>query len=292
MIPYVEPGTHLFRFMDPRTDHFWSAIADLLVEQKLFLNSRTKFNDPYDSQPTIEDDLSNSIIRAHLQEMLENPWNPRRDSLSVARILQLKAQGKTRLNRKQIENIKVGTRRNAAEYLDLCGLASFSLVANHKLLWAHYAAGASGVCIVFKRGASMTSGFSVCAKVSYTDERPRLPLSLLYQMASARMTGESYDDVAEKILLVSFLFKSKEWEYEQEARIFYPFHASKKIGFEPSELIAIILGPNAHPDLEKKLKNLLRQLASPVVVHKALLSKSRFGIELPDYFTNVAATAA
>ena len=73
-ITYVEPGTYLFRFLNPNSSHFWSAVTDILAEQNIFLSSRTQFNDPHDSNPEIEDDLSSSIIKAYAREMLANPW--------------------------------------------------------------------------------------------------------------------------------------------------------------------------------------------------------------------------
>jgi hypothetical protein len=133
-LPFVDPGTHLFRFMDYRTDHFWRAITDILAEQRLYLTSRTKFNDVYDSHPQIDDDLSPSIIRKHAAALIFNPWHPAQDSSLIPLILKLKEQGKTRLNREQINNIKTETQRNAIEFLDKCGLTSFSLKAEHPLL--------------------------------------------------------------------------------------------------------------------------------------------------------------
>src|SRR6266850_1013648 len=98
-LPYVDPSTYLFRFMNHRAAHFWDAILDVLGEQKLFLNSRTKFNDPYDSQPKIVDDVSTSAIRDRAARMFSSPARPWRDDLDVARILDLQAQGKTHLNK-------------------------------------------------------------------------------------------------------------------------------------------------------------------------------------------------
>ena len=111
-LPYVDPGTYLFRFMDHRTDHFWSAIPDILCEQKLYLNSRTHFNDPYDSRPEIEDDVRISALRAYADEMIQNPWRRERDSEEIFRILQLRAQGISGIGSKtQASGEPVGSRR-------------------------------------------------------------------------------------------------------------------------------------------------------------------------------------
>jgi hypothetical protein len=235
-LSYVEAETYLFRFMDPRSKHFWSAISDMLSEQLLFLNSRTHFNDPYDSQPILENDLSNSAIRNYFNGMLERPHNPIRSPESVARILEMKATGRTRLKKKDIENIKAGLRKNTKEVLDTAGLLSFSLTAENPLLWGHYAASFSGVCVIFRRNQSLKSAFSVCAKVRYVSKRPRLAQSLLHELTVRRMASEPYDEIANQIFFLSFLHKSDHWAYEQEARIFPPFHAFKKLPFDSDEL--------------------------------------------------------
>ena len=133
-IPYIETGTYLFRFMDPRGQYFWPSITNMLSLNILVLNSRRNFNDPFDSQPTIDNDLSNSAIRDYFRNMLEEPFHPRWSLAGAFRILELKTSGKTNLNKKHVENIKAGLHKSAKEILDLAGL-SFSLTAENPLLW-------------------------------------------------------------------------------------------------------------------------------------------------------------
>jgi hypothetical protein len=227
-IPYVESGMLLFRFMDHRAGHFWPALSDILSEQKLFLNSRTNFNDPYDSRPEIDNDLRSSDIRRDARELVQDPWNSQLGVDEISTVLMLRARGTIRLSKAQINALKNGMHRSAEEFLDGCGLTSFSLNAEHPLLWAHYAAGYSGICVVFRRNSSRSSGLSLCAKVAYVDRRPNLPLSLFYEMRQTQRAGKSIDEITDKIFFLSFLHKSKEWEYEREARIYYPFEATKK----------------------------------------------------------------
>jgi hypothetical protein len=288
-LPYVRPDTYLFRYMDHRTDYFWSAITDMLTEQKLFLNSRAKFNDPYDSQPEIQDDVSISDIRYHADEMVQNPWRMDRAPEDVLQILKLREQGRTHLTRKQLGNIKASMLQSASEFLDECGLMSFSLISDHPLLWGHYAAGSAGVCVVFRRGISMQSALCVCAEVSYVEARPRLPTRLLLEMVRTQRAGsKSFGEIADKVFSLSFLHKSKEWEYEREARIFYPFSASKKIKFDRKELVSIIVGPKAPTDLENKLKQATNQFTPEVTIHRALLSQNGYGIIAPNNLGNAA----
>ncbi|HMG78869.1 MAG TPA: DUF2971 domain-containing protein [Xanthobacteraceae bacterium] len=284
-IPFVKAGTYLFRFMDSRTEHFWPAITDMLSEQTLFVNSRTRFNDPYDSHPIIENDLSTSAVRAYCEEMIKNPFDPKRSLTGIAHILDLKASGRTRLNKKMVENIKAEMRQATEDFLDTGGLLSFSLTAENPLLWGHYAASFAGICAIFRRSASTDSALSICASVSYVDKRPHLPMSLFHEMSIRRISGQDFDDIANDIFFLSFLHKSDHWAYEQEARIFYPFSAFQKLSFEPSELVGFILGPKSSSDLEQKMRTEIKKRRPSVALHKSSLSQNDFRIIIPHKFT-------
>ncbi len=278
--------------MDHRADHFWPSIRDLLCEHKLFLNSRTKFNDPFDSQPIIEDDLSSSAIRDYFKHTLENPFNPNRSAIGVARILELRATGRTHLKRKNVQGIKTSLLKLAQEFLDTAGLLSFSLNADNPLLWGHYAASFSGICAVFRRGISADSALSVCAKLTYVNRRPRLSLSLLHELATRRMDNLPYDRIADEVFYLAFLHKSIHWAYEQEARIYFPFSAFKKLSIKPDELVGFILGPQSSDAVAKKMRDEIKEWRPQIALHKAELSRNDFRIIIPHQFSNLHANAA
>jgi hypothetical protein len=283
-IPLVKDGTYLFRFMDCRSEHFWSAIADMLSQQKLFVNSRTRFNDPYDSYPIIENDLSASAIRNYCEAMIQDPFNAKRSLTGIAHILDLKASGRTHLNKNMVEHIRTEMRQATEEFLDKAGLLSFSLTAENPLLWGHYAASFKGICAIFKRSNSTNSALSICARVTYVDKRPHLSMSLSHKMATNRMSNQPYDNLANDIFFLSFLHKSRHWAHEQEARIFYPFSAFQKLSFEPSELIGFILGPRSSPELERKMRTEITTRRPSVALHQSSLSQSDFRIIIPHKF--------
>ena len=291
-IPYVETGTYLFRFMDHRTEYFWTTIGEMLSENRLFLNSRTRFNDPYDSQPIIENDLSNAAIRDYVDEMATNPYNRNRRPSQIARIVGLKASGNFLLKKGSLQNIKDGLFASANEFLDAGGLVSFSLTAENPLLWGYYATSFAGVCAVFRRGTSMRSALSVCARVAYVDHRPRLALGMFHAMATARMADKPYNDLANEIFFRSFLHKSSHWSHEKEARIFVPFKAFEKIEFESDELVGFILGINTPTLVEEKLRAEIRLRKPTIVAHKSSLSRNEFKVIIPHTFTRRGAKAA
>jgi Protein of unknown function (DUF2971) len=283
-IPFVKAGTYLFRFMDHRTEYFWSAINDMLSDRLLFLNSRTRFNDPYDSHPIIESDLSTSAIRSYWDEIIQNPSNPNRSLTSAARFQNLKTMGRAHLTKEMVKNIKAEMRQATEDFLNSAGLQSFSLTAENPLLWGHYAASFAGVCVIFRRSTSMNSCLSMCANVSYVDRRPHLPMSLFHNMTIRMMSSQAHELLANEIFFLSFLHKSNHWGYEQEARIFYPLSASKKCSFDGAELVGFIVGPRSGHELERKLKAEITARRPSAALHRASLSTTDFRIVIPHKF--------
>jgi hypothetical protein len=214
------------------------------------------------------------------------------DLQQIATVLSLRAQGKTRLGERQIDALRAAMRRAADEFLDACGLTCFSLNASHPLLWGYYGGGYTGICAVFRRNGSMQSGLCLCARVSYVEQRPRLPLSLFYEMRRAQKAGKPTDEMTNKIFFLSFLHKSKEWEHEQEARIYYPFEASNKVRFDRDELIGIIIGPKSSSAFEKRLREEVDKRAPTISIQKAVLSDNDFGIAIPADFTAQSTSAS
>lgn len=256
----------------------------MLCKHELFLNSRANFNDPFDSQPIIRDDLENSAIREYLSEMVRNPINSNRDPTHIIKLFELGLSGKARLSKRSIAKIKSGASNNAALFLDQGGLLSFSLAPEHPLLWGHYSASYGGICAVFQRSESLTSALSVCAKISYVEKRPELHLSLLFDLARNQRSGQPFDDLSDTIFFRSFLHKSHHWAYEEEARIFHPFKAMQKIRFERKELRAFLVGPNATLDLETRLRAEIKHANASVEVYRTALSKTDFRIIIPHNF--------
>jgi hypothetical protein len=183
-----------------------------------------------------------------------------------------------------LAEIKEAAGKNAQAILDSAGLLSFSKAAENPLLWGHYAASFKGACAVFRRGASPKSALAACADVAYVTERPILQLSSVQELSRRRVDGENYDDLAQKIFYVSFFHKSEHWAYEQEARIFHPFHALKNLSFDPSELVGFILGPNSSEELKIKLRTEIKSRSLRISLDTASLSQNEFRIIIPHRF--------
>jgi hypothetical protein len=138
----------------------------------------------------------------------------------------------------------------------------------------------------------MESGLCLCAKVSYVKSRPRLPLSLFYKLRDAQRANKPTERIIDRIIYLSFLHKSEEWAYEQEARIFSPFKAFEQIHFHRSELVGVILGPKSSRELEEQIRKEIQQHTSSSLIERASLASSNFGITIPANFARWNADAA
>lgn len=137
-----------------------------------------------------------------------------------------------------------------AGYVDSCGqvsshitseqekyrILSFASVADSPVMWAHYAKEYSGCCLIF----STEKTFKSILPVVYTDNT--------FDFGEDELPDGKFDG----LILDSFLFKMRDWSYENEWR----FIEKKEAGFvefKKSELLGLILGEKVNPEIKKCL---------------------------------------
>lgn len=135
-----------------------------------------------------------------------------------------------------------------------CGVYSFSAGSidsdASRLLWAHYAANHTGVCLTFTIPNDFVNRQMVgCAPVDYSTDRLFTALGDLD--LSKR---QEFDDHIKPIITSYLTTKSPEWKYEEEARIVSRVPGPKY--FERSWLKQICFGlrtPAAHREKVKQI---------------------------------------
>lgn len=160
-----------------------------LLSGWLYFATPLNFNDPFEMSPLLV--------------------APGRDVLEQAFVkIGWTAQGLSRAaRRKVLAGIETSLSSNpqpavSKEWLKSIGVACFSTVSDDLLMWAHYAANHTGICIGFD---SSHTPFSTARAVEYAQERPRIP--------SIRVLQE--DELLVRNVL---LRKSEHWAYEKEWR--------------------------------------------------------------------------
>jgi hypothetical protein len=133
------------------------------------------------------------------------------------------------------------------------GVLSLSELADHKLMWAHYAERSTGFVVgfdsenpFFQQRRSEVDEFGYLRKVHYEEKRPNV-------------------DFANTSSLEWFQVKAKEWEYEQEWRIVRPLsdasqHFEQKpfdiflFAFPPEAVVEIIAGTHTSAETKDQLR--------------------------------------
>lgn len=143
-----------------------------LLEGNIYFSSPLKFNDPFELSTKIDISKSPSLYGLNDREISE-----------IERLFRL-------ANPEAVSN----------DWKEKIGILCLSENPLHILMWSHYSANHTGVCIGFDTGEAP---FHDAVKVAYSTDRPRVTLE------------SSPDELLENV----FLKKSKHWEYEEEWRI-------------------------------------------------------------------------
>jgi hypothetical protein len=167
----------------------------LIVEGKLWFASPLTFNDPFDTLPNIslggtereKQVYYRRLVRTYLSE------GSRAQRLRQARELQ-------HVHHHANQELMFKAARETAEDLAVC---SFATSADSVLLWSHYAAEHTGVCVEIDTSSDFFAG-SLPLPVSYSAVRPTY-----HAVKEDRGT-----DLLEKLLT-----KADFWAYEKEWRM-------------------------------------------------------------------------
>lgn len=121
--------------------------------------------------------------------------------------------------------------------VDRCGVLSLSTLPNSALLWAHYAAGHTGVRLRFETGAfsgsldAISAGGCIPLPVAYKERPPVRPV------------GQTHREQIELVLLT----KTCDWQYQSEWRVLltdFPAQGQRfrDLSFHPRLLTGVIFG--------------------------------------------------
>lgn len=183
----------LYKFRPYQTEDDRKRVREIIVERKIYFSRASQINDPFDLSPRIEIPTREELIAGAERYFRNNPEKSVRRERTIRHLtfcdLPEYIRSVTEKIRGRIEN----------------HYSIFSLAGNrdHPMLWSHYAAGHSGLCIHFH--SNEQSIFGGALRVKYGERRPMLPIELF--------SGPERD-IFERVLLTKGVF----WEYEEEYR--------------------------------------------------------------------------
>lgn len=272
---YAAPGMRLFRFLRPDTVHFQESIDRLLRKNEIYLSSRRRFNDPFDMNPVFKADWTTDGIRRHIEAILANPTASSAGTDLVVKLLQV--SGRPSKEVVSVQNIR-SLKQKFPEYmnnlLDKVGVCCFTEELQNSLLWAHYAASYTGICIELRATGDTGHPFCNCMRVHYTEQRPTIYGS--QTGAFGTVYGRNWKYIAQ----YGFCTKSIDWAVEKEWRLWLPDRASTYQTLPADSVRSIFLGPLIPSATSKMVVDWVRGSKQNVKVFRTKLSNMEFKVEI------------
>ena len=209
----------LFTYMP--VDRLDDRVKPVFEECKLWFSSPEYFNDPFDCKiyPTVPSDEELAQYLAHNAENA--------DPSDYESILEGIKGNSESLTRKAIDKV-----------MNKSGVKCFTPNNANILMWSHYANSHTGICLEFDTFIDVAF-FVYPINVIYSEEYPEL-----------NFTDRSF---ATEVLRT----KSKDWEYEQEVRIYKPQNGYHN--FNPKSLISVTFGCNTPEDKKSQIIDIIRR---------------------------------
>jgi hypothetical protein len=234
----------------------------MLIDDKFYFQSPDKFNDPFDCKPNLQIDLESPKSYESLYSGLRQQY-PEFGYVGATRKIeefiknpQLVKKGRGLLN--------VDLEKN----LSTCGILCFSAKITNMLLWAHYANGHKGYCIAFHKDKLLkfTDSIGILAGIKYQKTYPKINYFASY-------------DSHKKISKIIFT-KSKDWEYEEEWRLFIPTIEERLLSIPDTCIASVYLGLKMSPEDKDDILNTAQKRKLQLPLFQIYNSESKYALSV------------
>jgi hypothetical protein len=209
-------------------------LRDILVGSVLRLSRPEDFNDPFDMTGRVVLKTTTKQKQRRFEELVRTQSPERGWRAQQAAIEKLVTASDEQLM-PMVERSFAGVRQTA-------GIACFAGSAKSTLMWSHYAAHHTGVCLQFDRARDFAT-FGHALSVKYSNYLPEIRW----------ITG------AQKGIVSTLFRKHPCWKYEEESRIVVPNQAGLYLPFLPAALRSIIFGLRSDENLVATIETLLAE---------------------------------
>lgn len=234
--------------------------ARIITESVLHFASPTTFNDPFDCKVHFRFTSTMEQLKRKHNALLKK-YVP---SMSRAERRAKASQDLKRLDREQF--LKAMTTGLQTE-VDKTGVLSLSKYRESVVLWSHYAASHSGICL----------GFSVDADAAFFARAQ--PVDYAVEYPTIEMLGDTPDKHVEGFLLT----KALGWKYEEEWRIIDHDTGSGDKVFLEQALTEVVLGARISPDDRQFVLECLKRRKHPVSVFEASANPGTYALDIKPY---------
>lgn len=193
------PETSVFKYFDETGTRFFDSM-------KLKVTCPRYFNDPFEFSVS----FAHKKLKQMINQSFQNPFGKMRQ-----KAISLNGNDKINFNLLSKQTYKELFRFYNKlckdfpnEILKYTGVACFSMDGNNHLMWSHYARNHRGFVVEFDSTKIPLSASDFWLKVRYLKNKPELPINY---NGLQDYSGDRMIEIANT--------KSKDWEYEKEARL-------------------------------------------------------------------------
>lgn len=241
----------------------------LLKDNIIRFSSPNEFNDPWDCRMHIpfpatkaeQINLINDIVTAHQHQYPDESENYRKQRASDL-------EKNPDVFKREIEKVTKNINDHIPNHYKIYCLSSDS---NSVLMWAHYAASFSGICIEY--------------------DANNIDLNLKESLIKVRYIEEYEHDSLFGNNIGVFQRKAIDWSYEREFRLIAEERnmSNNEVTLKtdnnffkiPNSLVkSIIYGYKLSSKNEKKLRRIVAKFAPNVALKRAVISERRYAVEL------------
>lgn len=255
----------LYKYRSLQTEADRKYTREIIVDSKLFFPSPLQFNDPFDAVPAIVMSGDRAARKRRIRDLVARnerllPGLKRKEAAALIRgmnVSQLEAAGRHALR----------------ETLAEIGLCSMSARNDHVLMWSHYAAAHTGICIGFKpHPFDELSAVCRAFEVTYSAERPK------HNPLSEMTPGSAFD---------LMLRKADFWRYEEEWRLVRrnPHSGPGHEPFDPRRLTSITFGTKTPPERVDEVMRWVKERPQPVKFYRAVPDDLTYRLTIRPYST-------
>lgn len=250
---------YLYRYRHLQGKHReWT--SRILTHSVLHFSSPTSFNDPFDCKVHFRSHVSSVDLRRKYASLVKG-------RIPQLNRTQRRSKVANDINSKNPHELLKQVSIDLQHEIDQLGVLSLSATDRNVLLWSHYAAGHTGLCLKF-RAANEHPFFGRAQPVAYPDAYPEV---------------DFLRDSPSRQVEAFLLSKARDWKYEEEWRIIDHDAGSSDQVF-PEELLAgVILGAQMTDDDKKAVIEWLHTRKYPVKIYEASVGRASFSLEIKEY---------
>jgi hypothetical protein len=247
----------LYRYTNLKGDYRdWT--RKILTDSVIHFASPSTFNDPFDCRVRFSQRIVHNLLwRRHADLLKERTTLTRSQRRAQAK------QAVKAIDDAEFINFMTDELQG---FVNKCGVLSLSANDRNILLWSHYAAGHTGVCLKFVCDEERTF-FAEALRVAYSPTFPDI----------------SVTDTKQKQVDAFLLTKASDWRYEQEYRIIDHNNGSRDKGFQADLLAGVVLGARMPLEDRKEVAAWTRGRNEPVELFEAVIVDGSYSLDIRPY---------